>query len=60
MEGKGQNPPMLDGRIAKYFEKAHIPTSKSVPLDTVMDSQYCFLPKDKMVEIFKQAGLKDP
>lgn len=44
MQGKSTNPLMLDGRIRKYFEKANIPTSKSVPLDTVMDEKYCFLP----------------
>jgi 3-mercaptopyruvate sulfurtransferase SseA len=45
-------PPLLDGRLSKYFERAHIPTSKSVPLSDVMDENYCFLPRDKMIEVF--------
>ena len=45
-KGKKSNPLMLDGRLSKYFERAHIPTSKSVPLDIVMDSSYCFLPHE--------------
>ncbi len=52
---------MLDGRIGKYFDKAHIPTSKSVPLDAVMDSNYCYLPKDQLAEVYRtKGGLTNP
>ncbi len=61
MAGASGNPPMLDGRIGKYFDKAHIPTSRSVPLDAVMDADWCFLPRDKLIEVFKtKGGLKNP
>jgi 3-mercaptopyruvate sulfurtransferase SseA len=46
LAGKTTNPLMLDGRLSKYFERAKIPTSRSVPLDTVMDANFCFLPHD--------------
>jgi 3-mercaptopyruvate sulfurtransferase SseA len=60
MEGKTTNPLMLDGRLKKYFERANIPTSKSVPLDTVMDNNYCFLPHEQMLDVFHNVGLKNP
>ena len=54
--GKQTNPPMLDGRLSKFFDKAHIPTTKSVPFDAIMDADYNFLPKDKLAEIYKKLG----
>ena len=60
MEGKTTHPLMLDGRLKKYFERANIPTSKSVPLDTVMDANYCFLPHEQLLDVFHNVGLKNP
>lgn len=60
MDGKSSNPLMLDGRLKKYFERANIPTSKSVPLDTVMDANYCFLPHEQLLDVFHNVGLKNP
>lgn len=55
------NPVMLDGRLSKYFDRAHIPTSRSLPLDAVMDEKWCFLPREQLIEVFKKkGGLADP
>jgi len=57
--GQGR-PPILDGRLASFFEKAHLPTSKSVPFNTLMDKDYNFLPADQLLKIFQAAGVADP
>lgn len=38
-EGKPETQwtPMFDGRLNKYYQKWHIPTSKSLPFDHVLD-----------------------
>jgi 3-mercaptopyruvate sulfurtransferase SseA len=51
---------MLDGRLSKYFDRSHIPTSKSVPFSDVMDDKYCFKPHEEMIEVYKKVGVKDP
>ncbi|TNV76565.1 hypothetical protein FGO68_gene2944 [Halteria grandinella] len=56
----GDQTPLLDGRIAKYYHKVHIPTAQSLPLDHVMDPQYCFLNQDELIAKFKSVGVKDP
>jgi thiosulfate/3-mercaptopyruvate sulfurtransferase len=56
----GDPTPLLDGRIAKYYQKAHIPTAVSLPLDHVMDGNYSFLPREEMIARFQSVGVKNP
>ena len=43
---------MLDGRLGNFYDKAHIPTSKSVPFSDVMDSNFCFKSKEELIKVF--------
>ncbi|CDW90459.1 UNKNOWN [Stylonychia lemnae] len=52
--------PLLDSRVHKYYLRGHIPTSRSLALDEVMDKDFCYLKKDDMVKIIQSKGIKDP
>lgn len=52
----GQGLPMFDARLDKYYHRGHIPTSKSLPFDSIMDKDYCFLPPEEMLKVWKEKG----
>ena len=48
----GKGLPMFDARLDKYYHRCHIPTSKSLPFDKIMDKDYCFLPREEMIKVW--------
>eukprot|EP00347_Sterkiella_histriomuscorum_P014041 403362385 len=48
--------PLLDSRVRKYYERGHIPTSRSLSLTDVLDDDFCYKKSEEMKKIIKEIG----
>lgn len=52
--------PILDSRFDTIFNQGHIPTSKNLPFNMVLNENRTYKSPTELKDIFKQAGVRDP